>query len=110
MRGMLSFQILWLLSKRAMNGQELCCELERRRGSRPTPGTIYPALKGLRMKGLVMGKRQGRGTVYVLTDPGRRELDGAFRYFCKAFGEIIQEYSAGKAVGQAETEERKGNG
>ena len=47
MRGMLSFMILWLLSKRPMYGQELATEIGKRRGTKPNPGTIYPALKEL---------------------------------------------------------------
>ena len=45
MRGLLSFLILFLLSKKPMHGQEIANELERRKGIRPSPGTIYPALK-----------------------------------------------------------------
>ncbi len=93
MRGMLSFYILWLLSKRPMNGQEISEELGRRRGTKPTPGTIYPALKELRIKGMVGMERKGRTTIYTLSEEGREELDRACRYFCSAFGEIFQEYS-----------------
>ena len=53
MRGMLSFLILFLLSKKEMNGQELAEELEKRKGEKPSPGTIYPALKNLREAGLI---------------------------------------------------------
>ena len=47
MRGMLSFQILWLLSKRSMHGEELAREIGARRGEKPKPGSLYPALKEL---------------------------------------------------------------
>jgi PadR family transcriptional regulator PadR len=93
MRGMLSFYILWLLSKRSMNGQELSEELGKRRGTQPTPGTIYPALKELRMKGLVEMERKGRSTIYTLSKDGQEGLEEACRYFCSAFGEIFEEYS-----------------
>jgi DNA-binding PadR family transcriptional regulator len=93
MRGMLSFQILWLLSKKPMNGQEISEELGKRRGTKPTPGTIYPALKDLRIKGSVEMERKGRTTTYTLTENGREGLEKACRYFCNAFGEIFQEYS-----------------
>ena len=92
MRGMLSFYILWLLSKRSMNGKEISEELEKRRGTKPTPGTIYPALKDLRIKGLVEMERKGRATIYTLSETGREGLEKACRYFCAAFGEIFQEY------------------
>ena len=77
MRGMLSFYILWLLSKRSMNGKEISEELEKRRGTKPTPGTIYPALKDLRIKGLVEMERKGRATIYTLSETGREGLEKA---------------------------------
>ncbi len=92
MRGMLSFLILWLLSKAPMNGRELAEELGKRRGVTPTPGTIYPALKDLRLKGLVAMERRGRTTVYTLTEQGRNGLTAACNYFCSVFGEIVQEH------------------
>ena len=93
MRGMLSFYLLWLLSKRPMNGQELSEELRKRRGTKPTPGTIYPALKNLRIKGLVKMERVGRATIYTLTENGREGLEKACQYFFSAYGEIFHEYS-----------------
>jgi PadR family transcriptional regulator PadR len=92
MRGMLSFYILWLLSKRPMNGQEISKELGRRRGTKPTPGTLYPALKELRTKGLVAMEKKGRTTIYTLSEDGKAGLEKACRYFCSAFEEIFQEY------------------
>jgi len=98
MRGMLSFRILWLLSKRSMNGQEIADQLGRRRGNKPTAGTIYPALKDLRIRGLVEMERTGRTTTYTLSDDGREGLEKACRYFCSTFEEIFQEYM-GKQLG-----------
>ena len=92
MRGMLSFYMLWLLSKKAMNGQEIAEELGKRRGTKPTPGTIYPALKALRKKGLVEIEKKGRETICTLTKQGREWFEKACVYFCRAFGEIFQEY------------------
>ncbi len=92
MRGMLSFYVLWLLSKRPMNGQEISEELRKRRGTKPTAGTIYPALKELRTKGLVEMEKKGRTITYTLSEKGKEGLEEACRYFCSAFGEIFQEY------------------
>ena len=75
-----------------MNGKEISEELEKRRGTKPTPGTIYPALKDLRIKGLVEMERKGRATIYTLSENGKEGLDKACRYFCAAFGEIFHEY------------------
>jgi DNA-binding PadR family transcriptional regulator len=92
MRGMLSFYILWLLSKKPMNGQDISEELKRRRGTKPTAGTIYPALKELRRKGLVKMERNGRTTTYTLSDEGRQGMEKACKYFCCVFDEIFQQY------------------
>jgi len=93
MRGLLSFTILWLLTKRDMYGQELADELEKRRGTRPNPGTLYPALKELEKNGLVESCRDGKKRVYHLTEEGREGVIKACRYFCRAYGEIFQEFS-----------------
>lgn len=92
MRGMLSFYILWLLSKKPMYGQEIAAEIARRRGSKPNPGTIYPALKELEKRGLVRSSVEGRKTTYYLTEKGEKGMRNACKYFCRAFGEIFQEY------------------
>ncbi len=91
MRGLLSFQILWLLSRKPMNGQQIAQELAQRRGSKPTPGTIYPALKELANKGLIQPNRTGRQVVYKLTEEGKEGLVDARRYFIQVFGEIFEE-------------------
>ena len=89
MRGMLSFTILWLLSTRPMYGQELATEIGKRRGDKPNPGTIYPALKDLSSRGLIKAHSEGRNNVYKLTAQGQESLQKALRYFDKAFGEIF---------------------
>jgi DNA-binding PadR family transcriptional regulator len=89
MRGMLSFMILWLLSKRPMYGQELATEIGKRRGSKPNPGTIYPALKDLSSRGMIEAHVDGRNSVYRLTDQGEASLSKALDYFREAFGEIF---------------------
>ncbi len=91
MRGMLSFLILWLLSKKTMYGQELAKEIGKRRGTKPNPGTIYPALKELKKRGLIKSKKEGRVTNYHITEEGKKGIQTACEYFCKAFGEIFQE-------------------
>jgi PadR family transcriptional regulator, regulatory protein PadR len=90
MRGMLSFMVLWLLSNRPMNGQELATELEKRRGEKPNSGTIYPALKELASRGLIKARHEGRTVEYELTDAGRASLAKSLEYFERAFGEILR--------------------
>ncbi len=91
MRGMLSFTILWLLSRRPMYGQELATEIGKRRGDKPNPGTIYPALKDLAARRLIEASPHGRNSVYSLTKEGARTLDRSKAYFQRAFGDIFDE-------------------
>jgi PadR family transcriptional regulator PadR len=90
MRGMLSFMLLWLLCKRPMYGQELAEEISKRRGEKPNPGTIYPALKDLQKRGLIIMRSEGRKTVYELTSQGQIGVVEASEYFCRVFGEIVR--------------------
>ena len=92
MRGMLSFLILWLLSKKTMYGQELAKEIGKRRGTKPNPGTIYPALRGLEKRGLIKSSKEGRVTNYHITEKGRKGIRSACEYFCRAFREIFEEH------------------
>ena len=89
MRGFLSFQVLWLLSKKDMCGEELAKEIEERRGEKPKAGTIYPALSTLRSNGLIKGKAKGKTVVYSLTSSGGRAVDIAKKRFVRSFGDII---------------------
>jgi len=92
MRGLLSFTLLWLLTKRDMYGQELAEEIEKMRGTKPNPGTLYPALQELEKRGLVETRKEGRRKYYLLTDSGRRGVGEACEYFCNVYSEIFREY------------------
>ena len=82
MKGFLSYLIIWNLKKKKMSGTELAEELGKRRGSKPSPGTIYPALKELKEKGLISADEN---KVYSLTKKGEKELVCA----CSAFSKIF---------------------
>ena len=94
MRGLLSFSILWLLLKKDMYGQEMANELGRMRGTKPTPGTLYPALGELESSGMVVWRRKGRKKIYSLTEDGRRGALEACQYFCSAYGDIFREFES----------------
>jgi len=85
MRGMLSFLILFILSKGPKNGQEIAQEIGKRKGAKPSCGTIYPALKSLKEAGLIAQKKQGKAIVYTLTASGRSALGNAKEQFCRTF-------------------------
>jgi len=91
MRGMLSFLILFLLSKRPMHGEGIAEELEKRRGVKPKAGTLYPALKELKRKGLIKGEKRGKIIVYSLTSEGHKTAKYTKEYFCKCFGDVIKD-------------------
>ena len=78
MRGMLSFLLLFLIAKKPMHGQEIADELEKRRGERPSPGTIYPALKALKEAGFVKEKKK-RKTIFCKFSKRRSKR------YCKRF-------------------------
>jgi DNA-binding PadR family transcriptional regulator len=90
MRGMLSFLILFLLSKKPMHGQEIAEEIEKRKGHRPSPGTIYPALKMLKEHGFVKEKKEGKTITYSLTPEGKAELRVAKSTFCRIFMDVVK--------------------
>ena len=91
MRGLLTFQILWELDREEMNGQQIAEKIATRRGTKPTPGTIYPALKELKNGGLIEGEKIGRQIVYNLTPAGEKGLAESSRYFLQAFGDIAED-------------------
>jgi DNA-binding PadR family transcriptional regulator len=85
MKGFLSFLILWLISKESMTGTEIAIELEKRKGHRPSPGTIYPVLKDLKDKGLLSVDENKR---YSLTKRGEKELSDHLSTFFDTFCDI----------------------
>ena len=52
-KGFLTFLILWIISKKSMTGAEIASELQKRKGKKPSPGTIYPVLKHMKEENLV---------------------------------------------------------
>ena len=93
MRGMLSFMILYLLYKKSMHGDEIAEEIGKRRGEKPKAGTIYPALKCLKQRKLIEGKKNGKLIVYSLTPEGKKTVKYAVEYFYRCFGDILDSYN-----------------
>jgi PadR family transcriptional regulator, regulatory protein PadR len=86
MRGMLGFLILFILSKKPMHGQEIADEIGRRKGEKPSPGTIYPAIKNLRELGFItIDEKEGKTIVYTLTEKGQNALRISKRRFIQTF-------------------------
>ncbi|MEK6848532.1 MAG: PadR family transcriptional regulator [Nanoarchaeota archaeon] len=85
MKGLLGFLLLFLLSKKKMCGREIADELEKRKGCRLSPGTLYPALAGLCNDGFIDEEKKGRICVYNITKKGKRAFKVAKTRFKKEF-------------------------
>jgi len=68
-----------------MTGADIALELEKRKGHRPSPGTIYPVLKDLKDKGLLKIDKDKR---YTLTKKGELELETSINTFFQTFCDI----------------------
>jgi PadR family transcriptional regulator, regulatory protein PadR len=86
---MLSFLILFLLSKGQKSGKELTDEIAARKGDKPSPGTLYPALKNLREEKMIQEKKQGKNSLYTLTATGKEALKEAKTFFCRTFKDVM---------------------
>jgi DNA-binding PadR family transcriptional regulator len=68
-----------------MNGSEITDEIEKRKGRRFSPGTIYPVLKKLKDKELIIDDEEKR---YSLTEKGQKELISRIDNFFKTFHDL----------------------
>ncbi len=68
-----------------MHGKEIADELEKRKGERPSPGTIYPALKMLKENGWIEEKKKGKTISYSLTEEGKHALKVSKIKFARTF-------------------------
>jgi PadR family transcriptional regulator PadR len=84
-KGFLSFLILWLVRNEAMTGAEIALELEKRRGRKPSPGTIYPVLKHLKETNILTIDDNKK---YSLTEKGREALEAHLDSFIRTFYDI----------------------
>lgn len=85
MKGFLSFLILWMLKNRQMTGSEITDEMEKRKGRRFSPGTIYPVLKRLKDSGFILDDDEKR---YSLTEKGEKELEARLDNFFMTFWDL----------------------
>ena len=76
-RGDTRAAILLLREEQPRNGYQVMQELEQRSEGawRPSPGSVYPALQLLADEGLIRAESQDGGSVYALTDEGRKHVD-----------------------------------
>lgn len=93
MRGFLSFRVLKIISKKNMSGEDIRQEIKKRKGSKPSPGTIYPVLKSLNESGFIEEvKDGGKEKKYKLTKKGQKEIKIATKRFCEIFYDMKDEF------------------
>ena len=93
MRGFLSFIVLRMIAKKSMSGEEIRQDIMKRKGSRPSPGTIYPVLKFLNESGFIEEiKSKSKMKKYKITKVGRKELKLATKKFCEIFYDMKNEF------------------
>ena len=94
MKGFLNFLVMWLLKKHgALTGSEIADHLAERRGKKPSPGTIYPVLKELRDKELIIDDENKK---YTLTKLGVNHLQCACSFFHNLFFDVHDIFSCCK--------------
>ena len=93
MRGFLSFIVLRMIAKKNMSGEEIRQDIMKRKGSKPSPGTIYPALKFLSETGFIEEiKGSTKLKKYKITKAGQKELRLATKKFCEIFYDMKEEF------------------
>jgi len=90
LRGFLSFHILHELRRKRLCGDELAETIGKKKSSKLTPGTIYPALKNLRHNKLVTFRQEGRKKIYTLTPQGKKEYVEAKKLFKRTYMDILK--------------------
>lgn len=94
MKGFLAFMVLRLISKKNMSGEDIREEIRKRKGVRPSPGTVYPVLKYLSKNNFIEPvNNKGKIKRYKITKKGRKELNEATKKFCMLFYDMKEEFS-----------------
>ena len=93
LKGFLSFQVLLLIKQHPRSGDGIRKELARRRGSTPSPGTIYPVLKELKKNGWIgEASQEGKEKKYTITPKGKKELESATKKFIMLFCDLRDDF------------------
>src|SRR3989338_5661030 len=86
MKGFLSFLVLHLINRQDMSGEDIRQEIEKRKGTKPSPGTVYPVLKTLNENGWIEElKDSGKEKKYKITIKGKKEVEIATEKFLAMF-------------------------
>ena len=74
-RGSVKYEVLAVLWEGPRHGYDIMLAIEERRGYRPSPGSIYPALQMLEDEECVTGKEVDGKRVYTITEKGGAMLE-----------------------------------
>lgn len=90
MKGFLEFQVLVMINKKTLSGQQIRKEIGKRKGYIPSPGTIYPVLKGLKKKALIKElDPKAKEKKYKITKKGKQEVQITKKMFQQLFKELF---------------------
>ena len=73
-RGSVKYDVLAVLTEGPRHGYDIMAAIEERRGFRPSPGSIYPALQMLDDGDFVTSSEAGGKRVYTITAKGTEML------------------------------------
>lgn len=94
MRGFLSFIVLRMIGKQEMSGEDIRKELERRKGCKPSAGTVYPVLKFLKECKLIEELEDStKEKKYRITKEGQKEIKIATRKFVYLFYDLKEDFN-----------------
>jgi len=88
-KNFLRFQILLELKRKKLYGDQLAEIIGKSKKTKLSSGTIYPALKFLRRKKLILHKKAGRKKIYSLTEQGEKELTLAKSFLKNMFKKFL---------------------
>ena len=71
----LKYFMLKVISEGKTTGYRIIKRCEEVLGYTPSTGSIYPLLKGMEKEKIIKGKKEGRSTVYSITEKGKRMLE-----------------------------------
>jgi len=88
--GFLKLALLAMLSKGPTHGYALMKDIESitEEGWKPSPGSIYPALRELEKEGLISPRNEGRRKTYKITPAGRITLKMALDHASSALKQL----------------------
>ena len=93
MKGFLSFLVLRIIHNNPSSGEDIRQEIAKRKGCKPSAGTVYPVLKNFNEKGFIKEIAEGgKERKYVLTEKGKKELQLATTKFIAMFSDLKDEF------------------